>query len=307
MTTMNLSQARVINPVLTTIAIGYSNRDLVGAAIAPRVPVLVSGGQILEFDKGAFQANGLRRAPGGRMHEVDLGYAGKPFALLQDGIEGKVPFEQLRDASIVPGIDLGSRVINRVMAIATLSLEIEIANLTTTPANFSSSHVLTPAVKWSDPASSPVGDVDAAKEVIRSAVGIYPNTLTIGPKVFIALKNHPTIKDQFKYTNPDSLTVEMLAKYFNVDKVIVGRAVKADDQGVMSDVWPSAAVLHYTPATPAYEEPSFAYTYAMTGHPLAEQPYFDRSTRSWKYPLVYERAPVLTCADAGFLFTNPIA
>ncbi len=307
---MNAGQVRVVDPILSNVALGYSNSDFIGSLVCPKVPVLLSGGQILQFGKEAFQAFGLRRAPGGRMHRMDIGYLGQHYALVQDGVEGKVPFEWLRDASVMPGIDLGTRATNATMRVITLALEIEQAALVTNPANFGANNqaTLSGSSKWSDPVNSnPVGDVDGGREQVRSAVGVYPNKMTIGPKVFNALKNHSRIKDQFKYTSADSITTDMLAKYFSVDKVVVGRAVAADASGAMSDVWGNMALLSYSPDSPSgQEEPSFSYTYVMEGHPLVEQPYYERGIRSWLYPTVYERAPVITCADAGFLIQNPV-
>ena len=308
--TMNAAQVRVIDPILTSVALGYSNSQFIGGIVCPRVPVTISGGQVLQFGKEAFMAQNLRRAPGARMHRIDLGYLGERYSLYQDGVEGKVPFEWLRDAAVMPGIDLGTRCVNLTMRVVTLGLEIEQANLVTNAAAYDSNHTvaLSGTSKWSDYVNSnPVGDVDAAKEAVRSSVGIYPDTLTLGPKVFNTLKNHPKIKDQFKFTSADSVTEVMLAKYFNVDRVVVGRAVCADDQGNMSDVWGNIALLSFSPQTPGgMEEPSFAYTYTMDGNPHVEQPYIERSVRSWLYPTVYERAPVITCAQAGFLIETPI-
>lgn len=51
---MSLSQARVVDPVLTTHAQGYKNADFVGMALFPRVDVAKSGGQVIEFGREAF-------------------------------------------------------------------------------------------------------------------------------------------------------------------------------------------------------------------------------------------------------------
>jgi len=307
---MNAGQIRVIDPILSNIALGYSDMDFIGDAVVPRVPVNAMGGQILQFGKESFMASHRRRSPGGRMHRMDIGFLGKHYSLVQDGIEGKVPFEWLRDAQNVPGIDLGTRALNAVMRVITLGLEIDRASLVTNPANFSagSTVTLTGTSKWSDGInSSPVTDVDLGRETIRSLTGTYPNTLTLGPRVFNALKNHSKIKDQFKYSSADSLTTDMLARYFTIDRVLVGRAVQSDDSGTMTDVWGNYALLSYSPLTPSgIEQPAFAYTYTMEGHPLVEQPYFERDIRSWLYPTVMERQPVITCADAGYLIQGPV-
>jgi len=79
--------------------------------------------------------------------------------------------------------------------------------------------------------------------------------IRMGPDVFNALNNHPKIKEQFKYTSSESLTAEMLAKYFNIEKVIVGQAVflaeNASDDTDAQDVWGNDAILSYTPTVSA--------------------------------------------------------
>ena len=72
--------ARVIDPILTTVAQGYNSPDYVGAQLFPEVPVAASGGQIIEFGREAFQLYNSRRSPGGSTREIQFGYLGRPFA-----------------------------------------------------------------------------------------------------------------------------------------------------------------------------------------------------------------------------------
>ena len=62
-TPMNASQVRVIDPILSNVALGFKNSSFIGTGVAPIVPVSISGGQVLQFGKEAFQAFNLRRAP----------------------------------------------------------------------------------------------------------------------------------------------------------------------------------------------------------------------------------------------------
>jgi hypothetical protein len=98
----------------------------------------------------------------------------------------------------------------------------------------------------------------------------------------------------------------MLARILDLEKVIIGKAISSDVNGTFSDVWGNAAVLAYVPLIPTTrEEPSYGYTYTMVGHPMAEQPYPDKNCKSWVYPISYERAPVLSGINAGFLIQTP--
>jgi len=305
---LSSSGVRIINPILTTVAQGYIQANLVGHALFPRVPVEISGGQILQFGKEAFKQYSRRRAPGAGTSRITFGYLGNPFTLLNDALEAPVPREYLRDAKVMPGIDLATRAVRLVMSSLALGLEIDQAALALTSSQYDANHqiALTGTAKWSDPTSLPITQIDTYKEAIRTSTGINPNTLLLGNPAFLALRTNPQIQNQFKYTSADSITVEMLARAFDIEKVVVGKAVTASDADVISDVWGNNAVLAYVPTAPSgLEEPSYGYTYTMTGHPLVEEPYYDNNAKSWIYGVGYERAPVLSGITSGFLIQNP--
>lgn len=305
---MNPQAVRVINPILTTHIQGYRQAEFIGETLFPRVPVEVSGGQILEFGKEAFMLYSTKRAPGSGTKRINFGYLGKPFALLNDALEAPVPREYLRDAKVAPGIDLGQRAVNLVMRTILLSLEVEQATLALTAGNYDANHkvALAGADKWSDPACDVISQVSGYKESVRASVGIDPNVLVISAVAFKAAKTNPKVKEQFKYTSADSITADMLARALDIEKVVVGKAVSSTAAGVISDIWGNNAVLAYVPSAPSgMEEPSYGYTYNMVGHPLVEEPYYDNNAKSWIYGVGFERAPVLSGITSGFLIQNP--
>ncbi len=305
---MSNAGVRVIDPILSNVAQGYKNAEFVGGVLFPRVPVFASGGQIIEFGKEAFMSYNLRRTPGGATKRIQFGYLGKPFALVQDSFEAQVPREWLRDAAAVPGIDLGTRAIGLGMKVATKSLEIDQAGIATNAANFDANHklALAGATKWSVDTGTPSNDIDTAREAVRSSVGVYPNVVLMSAVAFNAARNNANVKSRFQYTTHDAITEDMLANLWNVEKVIVGKGITMTDQGVSSDIWGNNVVLAYTNlGSTNAEEPSFGYTYTMEGNPLVEPTYWDPATKSWVYPVNYERLPVLSGITSGFLIQNP--
>ena len=310
---MSLSQARVIDPVLTEVAQGYRHADRVGSTLFPRVEVLQRGGQVIEFGRESFRLYNARRAPGASTLNIGFGYEGKPFSLVQDALNAPIPREHIQDAKTVPDIDLGRRATNTCMMTLTLSLEWEQAQLATNAANYDNDHkvALAGTSQWSSPDSDPLADVDEAKEAVRRTAGVDPNRMVISKPVFNALKVHPKIVDRFRYTTADSITARMLASFFDLDELAVGRAAtlaepRADAPFV--DVWGNVAVLAYVAvASQGVEEPSYGYTYTLKGHPFVEQPFWDNDRKSWVYGVTYERVPVLTGISSGFLFQNVVA
>ncbi len=302
---MNPSQVRVIDPILSNIALGYSNEEFVGLHLFPVVNVGASGGQVIEFGKESFKKFNLRRAPGTGTKRINFGYAGKPFALAQDALEVPVPREDMRDASKVPGINLATEATHMGMEVAGLALEIAQANVARNAANYDVNHkVDKAAAKWTDDANEPTADINAGREEVRKTTGRYPTVVLLSATAFSAAQNNAKIKENFKYTLSDSITESMLAKLWQVEKVVVGLAVYADESDDFVDVWGNDVVLGFVPKTRSKRLPSYGYTYTMEGHPFVEKPYYDNNTKSWVYGVTNERDAVLASADAGYLIQN---
>ena len=310
--TMNAAGARVIDPILTTVAQGYQNAEFVGMNLFPSVPVGQRGGKIITFGKEDFALYATGRAPGSNTKRIQYGYAGSSYALESHSLEGLVPFEHMQEAAAVPGIDLARGAIMRVQNIIALRLEYQQATLATTPANYPSGNKLTLSGtgQWSDYSgtSDPCADVETAKEAIRSKIGKRPNTVVIGAAVWSKLRLHPKIIERIKYTGRDSATPELIAQLFGVEHVYVGDAIY-DNNGSFADVWGKSVVVAYT-ITGSLAElgvPSFGYTYRLNGYPLVEAPYDDRNAKSWIYPVTDEVSPVIAGNTAGYLLSAVVA
>ena len=312
MAQMTPSQARVVDPILSTVAQGYQNSEMVANYLFPTVPVNLRGGNVIAFGKDSFKLYAAARAPGENTKRVKFGYAGAPYALQDYSLEGLVPVEVEQEATAGPGIDLGSRAVGEVSAIMALRLEKLSADIARTAGNYGSNNktTLSGSSQWSDLSNSnPIGDVEAAKEAIRAATGKRPNTLMMGAAVMAQLRLHSKILDRIKYTGRDVPTADLLASLFGVQRVVVGDAIYANDAGNFVDVWGKDVVLAYTElgSLKSAGLPSYGYTYQLEGYPQVEEPYFDRNAKSWIYPVTRVEAPVLAASGAGFLITNAVA
>lgn len=132
-------------------------------------------------------------------------------------------------------------------------------------------------IKFSNSNSDPVAFVDQKKTEIHGETGRTPNRLALGVNVFNSLKKHPAILERVKYggstANPASVTLNVLAQLFEVDRVTVplsimnkaGLGQNADMQYIGD---PNAFLLAYATDTPSIEEPSAGYifTWDMLGN-----------------------------------------
>jgi len=312
---MNPSQARVVDPILSNYARGYRQRSLIATALFPIAFVSMYGGKVIEFGKESFRLYSSQRAPGSTTKRITFGYEGKPFAIVPSALEATVPREIMRDASQVPGIDLGSRAVSTVLRSLLLEHEYAASQIARTAANYDANHKLALAGtdRWTSDTSTPIKDVQAAREAIRSSIGVYPNTMMISARTYSALKSHPDLIGRTANNALRTVTLDTLKAVFEVSNIVIGEAVVADASDSFGDVWGNDTVLAYVPenGTDAgatgianAEEPSYGYTYAIEGMPLVEQPYWDANAKSWVYGVSYDNSPVLTGMTAGFLLQN---
>lgn len=310
---MNLSQARVVDPVLTNVAQGYRNAAMVGGALFPTVPVPARGGKIVTFGKEDFRLYASGRVPGSNTKRVSFGHTSGSYALENHSLEGVVPYELMDEADRVPGIDLGRGAVRKVQDIISLRLEKAQADLATTAGNYGSPNKITLSGtgQWSDytGVSFPTRDVETAKNAVRAQIGRRANTVVMGAAVWAKLKEHPTVIDRIKYTGRDSATPELVARLFDVERVLVGDALYENAAGAMADVWGKFVVVAYTEIGGLADMglPTYGYTYRLGGYPIVEEPYQDRNAKSWVYPVTDEVMPVIAGAAAGYLISAAVA
>ena len=124
--------------------------------------------------------------------------------------------------------------------------------------------------RWSDYTSSdPLTDVEDGKATILQTTGQEPNTLVLGYNVFRYLKNHPELVDRIKYTSSNVITSDMMARMFEVDRVLVAKAVKATNNEGATAAYDFAygdhALLAHVAPSPGLMTPSAGYCFSWTG------------------------------------------
>lgn len=79
---------------------------------------------------------------------------------------------------------------------------------------------------WNDPGSSPITDVLRIKEGVHLAsYGFEPNVGALDFKSYKTLLTNPQVVDRVKFTSDQSINLEMLARYFELDKLVICKAV----------------------------------------------------------------------------------
>jgi Phage major capsid protein E len=302
-----LSNLRGVDPVLTTLARGYSNNELIAEALFPFVPTPKEAGQYPEFGKEAFFLYNTERALRGKSNRMDpeaLNWV--DFTTKENDLEYPIDYREKNEALFNTQKHGAVTVQNILM----LQREYHAAALAQNLSTYGADNKITLSgtSQFSDYANSdPVAVVDAGKEAIRAKTGKYPNTMTMGAATFKILKEHPKLIEKIKYSMKGVLTVALMKEIFDIENLKIGKAVYADDDGTFNDVWADNIVLAYVPKKQSgmdrdWHEPSYGYTLRRIGYPFV-----DRYEEGKKVELVRNTdnyVVKVVGADAGYLINN---
>lgn len=129
---------------------------------------------------------------------------------------------------------------------------------------------VTPSNLWDNyTTSDPIQDVEAGREAILSVTGFMPNTMVVGYQVWRYLKHHPDIREIIKYTSSENIAEELVARIFEVDRIIVAKAIQATNAEGAAEAYSfmhgKHALLCYVNPSPGLMAPSAGYTFVWNG------------------------------------------
>jgi len=304
-----LSNIRIVDPVLTQLARGYSNAEYVAEALFPLVEGLSKeAGKIPQWGKEAFKLYNSERAIRAMSNRINPeGITPLDFSMTEHDLEYPIDYRE-EDESMFPLERRGTSV---TMGGIQLRREKKAADLAQDASNYSADNKITLAGtdQFTDKDNSdPIGVVEDGKDAVRAKIGKEPNTMVMGPTTFKSLKVHPALIEKIKYSMKGILTIDLLKEIFDVDKVVVGKAIYSADDGTFYDIWGDNIVLGYVPQVASSDErseyePSYGYTLRKKAMPETDT----RMENGGKIKVVRSTDiydVVLVGAEAGYLITN---
>ena len=302
-----------IDKALTNIAVEYRNTALIASQVLPSVPVDKQSDKYYTFGKENFMLDqDIRadKAPSKRVNSYtasDSSYYCERHAL-SDAVS--LSERSNADAVINPDVRVTKRLIDKIL----LRYEYDTAAYLFNTTTFSG---YTSAVSngWDDYTNGdPAGDVDTAKSNIQKATGIAANTIIMGKEVYDKVKRHSDVVDAFKYTSKGIITPQMLAEFFQIEKVLVGGATyNSANEGAtesMSYLWGKYALIAYVPNSPAIDEPSMGYTFEwrqFCGKTAKVKKWYDNDIDADIIEAEKAYDIVVTAASAGYLLSSVVS
>jgi len=258
-----------VNALLTNLSVAYiQGADaFVSDRVFPRVPVTKQSDYYMSYDKADWlRVKAEKRAPaaesagGGFGIKTDNTYFCDIWAFHQD-------IDDQTRANADSPLDLDRDATEYVTRQILLAREQDWVGTFLTTGVWATDY--TPTTKWDATDGDPIGDVQTGVDTIEAATGYRPNVLVMSPDVYSCLKNHSDILERIKYTQRGVVTTELLAGLFDLERVLVARAVidttaegASESPGfLVSD----KALLCHAEGAPGLRKPSAGYTFTWSG------------------------------------------
>ena len=238
-----------VDPMLTNVAIAYGNEQLIADQIFPEFGVKKQSGKHFVYDRGRFRLNDTKRAAGSNANEVTLSITTGSTYFAEDHALKQFVADEDVDNTITPSspfVDATENVTDMLL----IDRENTLQTLVRSTANLTNNTTLSGTSQWSDYTNSdPFSDLETGMQTVHSAIGVNPNILILGKKVWDKLKHHPSFLERVKYSQKGVITKELLAALIGVDRVIVGGAYYVNSVEGQTEttayLWGKDAILAY--------------------------------------------------------------
>jgi len=265
---MPTTQVVHYDKLLTNISVGYTNDEYIASQILKEVPVDKQSDRYPVYGEEVFIAHDDRRAPGTDANEIQWTYSDDTYFCEGHALRTRIPDEVKENADDV--FDLEADATTLVSEGILLNKEIAASNLLLNSAIYDPQLVVPTGganqpEKWDDPDSDPIALVSQMKELVHEKIVLDPNTLLLSYPVYNRLRRHPKLIALLKVKELSLIPLEMMKEFFEVDNIIVGRAVAATrtpgGASRKSYIWGNSAILAYVPKNPGKKVPAFGYSF----------------------------------------------
>ena len=297
---------------LSDLSVAYRNDRYIADALVPAMPVNHESDSFYVYSKDNLRDEQSLWAKGARAARVDFAVSTASYQLERHALEELVLDDDRKNAD--PAIRLDMDATENLTEKILLEKEKTLATLVGTAANWANLTSLTSTFAWSAATSlsNPILFVDSASSVIAQNSGKLPNVMAIDHRTFMAAKEHPSITDRVKYTSPDSITAPMLAKLFNIERLLVAGAIETTGQEGLTDsmsfVWTDLAFIAYMEQNPGLKKVSAMYRFEQRseGRPFSVFRYREDETEGDVIRVKSKYQQKVVASDCAYLINNTV-
>lgn len=279
---MPISPQGHVDTYLTNLAADFYNDSdqFIAGKVFPTIPVGDSSGLYVKWPKGYFLRDEMRERPlGERARRISYKTSNGRYTCIEEAVSHTIDDRErpgVNDPHINP-IDPDEAAMRLLTQQGLIHQErtwvkrfFQTGVWTIDRAGVSSSPTGSQFLQLDQSGADPADLVASVQDGMAEAGSRPGNTLVLGRDVVRALKKNALIKDAIKYTQTGIVTLDILAAYLGVDRVIVpggiqNAAAEGQTDAISFIVPKKAMLLCYANPTPSKQEPSAGYTFAWTG------------------------------------------
>jgi hypothetical protein len=267
-----------VDAVLTNISLAYEQEadNFIAGKVFPTVPVEKQSDKYFTYTKNDwFRDEAQVRADGDESVGSGYGISTSPYYCDVYAIHKDIGDQTRKNADSPINVDSEAAKFVTQRLLVRREIQFVTDYMTTSVwgtdmTGVSASATAGQTIQWNDYTNSdPIDDIEDGKAGILSVTGMEANTLVLGYDVFRSLKNHPDLVDRIKYTSSQTITADMLAAMFDIERVIVAKAVKATNAEGATAAYSFAvgknALLCHVASEPGLLTPSAGYIFEWTG------------------------------------------
>lgn len=234
---------------LTNLSIAYRNTAMIAREISPEVLVRKQSDRYFIYDAESAALTPRRdlRAPGTEAAQVDFRLGSEAYFCDAHALSSTIPDEERlnADAPLQPEVDRVEFLAEQLL----LNQEIALATTLANPDNDIFNGGDPQPDPWTDPDVDIAARIDHGRTQILQQSRVLANTLVLSHPVYTAIRSAKSVTDRVKYTRLGTVGPDELAQLFDVERVLVGRAMRRteDASGSIEYVWGKDAYLLHVP------------------------------------------------------------
>ena len=298
---------------LENISVAFANQAFIANMLSPNVPVKHETDTYYVYSKDSLMLPDTLRADWAVSREASFNLSTASYTVKQHSLSDLITERKRQNAD--PAIDLERDTTEYLTEKIMMRKEYDVLTAIGTKSNWAQEYSLTSTFAWSanTTLSNPIDIALSAGSAIARNSGYLPNVCAIDYGTFLALKKHVSIVDRIKYTQVDSVTESLLARLFEVGKVLVSRAVyNTAEEGMadsMSFMMTDCAWFGYVAPAPGLKKVSALYTFVTTNannSPMSVKKWRDDERGGDKVEVSHMYQHKVVASDAAFYIGNTI-
>lgn len=300
---LSISEIHVNEP-LTNLSVAYRPMGFVARDLFPVLNVKKESDMFFKYGKESMKIYDGIRAPGAPSVEIDYSISTDTYTCDEEAYKHAIP-ARIKDNADNPLDPFKDATIFLSDVIITKEEYHAYAAATDTTSGLGeTNHKSTPTTLWDAADSTPVEDVDVAKENIRSKVFKEPNLMILPQQVMDALRTNADILDRIKYTKLGTVTEDLLSALFGL-KVVIAKSGYVADDDTHTYIWDKDVIIAYVAPKPGLRMVSFGYTFLARDKRVRKWTDYERESDMIEVSSIYDHKVV--CQDAGWMLENVIS